>query len=86
MGAKLELTNGEYAPLTVTGSPLHAIDYELTIASAQITLKQWLTLHPNSLIMQGDPAFKDQYAKDYAYERGTSLRLFEGARRGRAGL
>ncbi len=48
------------------------------LASAQVTLKQWLALHPNSLIMQGDPAFKDQYAKDYAFERGTSRKTLTG--------
>jgi hypothetical protein len=48
------------------------------LASEQVTLKQWLALHPNSLIMQGDPAFKDQYAKDYSYERGTSRKTLTG--------
>lgn len=36
MGAQFELTNGNYAPLTVTGKPLHGIHYELKVASAQI--------------------------------------------------
>ncbi len=36
MGARLKLTNGNYAPLSVLGGQLHAIDYELTVASAQI--------------------------------------------------
>jgi hypothetical protein len=44
----------------------------------QVTLKQWLAMYPNSLIMQGDPAFKDEYAKDYAYERGTSRKKLTG--------
>lgn len=36
MGAKFKLTNSNYAPLSVIGGNLHAIDYELTVASAQI--------------------------------------------------
>lgn len=42
------------------------------VASLQVTLEQWLALHPRSLVMQGDPVFADEYAKDYAFERGTS--------------
>jgi 3-phosphoshikimate 1-carboxyvinyltransferase len=36
MGAKLELTNQDFAPLTVTGVRLKGIHYKLPIASAQI--------------------------------------------------
>jgi hypothetical protein len=46
--------------------------------SVQVSLKEWLTLHPNSLIMQGDPAFKDEYAKDFAFENGTSRKTLTG--------
>ncbi len=35
MGAQIEATDG-HLPLTVTGAPLHAIDYELPVASAQV--------------------------------------------------
>jgi hypothetical protein len=48
------------------------------LPSWQVTLKQWLALHPRSLIMQGDPAFADEYAKDYAFERGTSRKPLTG--------
>ena len=48
------------------------------LPSAQMMLKQWLALHPNSLIMQGDPAFANEYAKDYAFERGTSRKALTG--------
>lgn len=48
------------------------------LASAQMTLKQWLALHPNSLIMQGDPSFASEYSKDYAFERGTSRKALTG--------
>jgi 3-phosphoshikimate 1-carboxyvinyltransferase len=36
MGASIEAREGRFAPFTVTGSPLHAIEYELPVASAQI--------------------------------------------------
>jgi hypothetical protein len=48
------------------------------IPRVQITLGQWLALYPNSLIMQGDPRFKDEYAKDYAFERGWSKKKLTG--------
>ncbi|MGQ0646431.1 MAG: DUF3179 domain-containing (seleno)protein [Gemmatimonadaceae bacterium] len=48
------------------------------IPSRQVTLEQWLALYPRSLIMQGDPVFADEYAKDYAFERGTSRRPLTG--------
>lgn len=48
------------------------------IPSVQVTLKRWLSLHPTSLVMQGDSAFTDDYAKDYAYERGTSRKQLTG--------
>ena len=48
------------------------------IPSVQVTLKRWLSLHPATLVMQGDSAFTDDYAKDYAYERGTSRKQLTG--------
>ena len=42
------------------------------VPSLQVTLEQWLALHPRSLVMQGDSVFAGEYAKDYAFERGTS--------------
>jgi len=36
MGAKVELTNGNFPPVTIHGASLSAIDYSLAIASAQI--------------------------------------------------
>jgi 3-phosphoshikimate 1-carboxyvinyltransferase len=36
MGAAIEAREDRFAPFTVTGSPLRAIDYELPVASAQI--------------------------------------------------
>lgn len=48
------------------------------IPSRQVTLRQWLALYPDSRIMQADPEFTEQYAKDYAYERGTSRSRLTG--------
>jgi 3-phosphoshikimate 1-carboxyvinyltransferase len=36
MGAKIEARDGKYPPLTIKGGPLHAIDYKLPMASAQV--------------------------------------------------
>jgi 3-phosphoshikimate 1-carboxyvinyltransferase len=36
MGAHIEATNGQFPPLSIRGSHLHAIDYELPVASAQV--------------------------------------------------
>jgi hypothetical protein len=41
------------------------------LPSVQVTLGQWLALYPQSLVMQADSAFVSEYAKDYAFERGT---------------
>jgi len=41
------------------------------LPSVQVALAQWIALHPNTLVMQADPAFTSKYAKDHAYERGT---------------
>ena len=48
------------------------------VPSRQTMLEQWLDLHPQSLIMQGDPAAADEYAEDYAFERGTSRKKLTG--------
>lgn len=48
------------------------------LPSRQVTLRQWLALYPNSLIMQGDSTFAEEYAKDYAFERGTSRKKLTG--------
>jgi len=36
MGARIEATNGQFPPITIQGSRLHAIDYSLPVASAQV--------------------------------------------------
>jgi hypothetical protein len=48
------------------------------LPTRQVTLRQWLALYPDSRIMQADPRFADEYAKDYAYERGTSTSTLTG--------
>jgi len=40
------------------------------VFSQQVTLKQWLAMYPNSLIMQPDSTYNDSYAKLDKYERG----------------
>ena len=41
------------------------------LPTVQVSLRQWAALHPQTLVMQADPAFAAEYAKDYAFERGT---------------
>jgi hypothetical protein len=64
--------NGEAITGTRKGTTLPEIP------RLQVTLKEWLALHPKSLIMQGDTAFAEEYAKDYAFERGTSRKKLTG--------
>lgn len=42
------------------------------VFSEQMTLKQWVALHPNTLVMQPDTAYNGIYAKMSNYERGKS--------------
>lgn len=46
--------------------------------STQSSLSQWLRLHPQSLIMQEDPAFKDLYDSTLKYETGKSTSSLTG--------
>ena len=48
------------------------------IPSQQVTLAEWLSLHPNSLIMQPDTTRKDQYAKGFDFETGASRKKLTG--------
>jgi hypothetical protein len=48
------------------------------LPSRQVTLGTWLALYPHSRVMQADSAFLDEYARDYAYERGTSRKALTG--------
>ena len=42
------------------------------INSAQLTLRQFLALHPNALVMQPDPTFASKYDAEGRFERGES--------------
>jgi Protein of unknown function (DUF3179) len=42
------------------------------IPSHQVTLAQWLSLHPESKVMQPDSLLKDRYSSSYDYETGRS--------------
>lgn len=64
--------NGEAVAGPLTGTTL------AELPSRQVTLRQWLALYPASRIMQADPKFTEQYAEDYAYERGTSRSRLTG--------
>ncbi|MEO8193703.1 MAG: DUF3179 domain-containing (seleno)protein [Gemmatimonadales bacterium] len=64
--------NGEAIIGPLKGSRL------LEVPSRQVTLKEWLELHPQSLVMQGDPSAAEEYATDYAFERGTSRKELTG--------
>ncbi len=64
--------NGEAVAGRLTGTTL------AELPSRQVTLRQWLALYPDSRIMQADQKFTEQYAKDYAFERGTSRSRLTG--------
>ena len=42
------------------------------IFSSQTSLEKWMQLHPNTLVMQPDPAFKTSYDSTAKFERGKS--------------
>ena len=48
------------------------------IPSRQVTLSEWLRQHPNSLIMQPDPALATNYSKNFDYENGASRKPLTG--------
>jgi hypothetical protein len=64
--------NGEAIAGPRTGAHLGEIQSE------QMTLRQWLTLHPQSLVMQADTALRNQYASDFDYETGKSRKRLTG--------
>ncbi len=47
-------------------------EHLLEVASSQMSLGKWLLLYPNSLVMQADDDFKEQYAAMNNYEAGAS--------------
>jgi hypothetical protein len=48
------------------------------LPSLQVTLAQWLALHPNSLVMQPDSALRGNYSKGFDYETGASRKALTG--------
>lgn len=48
------------------------------LPSQQMTLAQWLAIHPTSLIMQPDSQLRDKYSKKFDYETGTSRGALTG--------
>ncbi len=64
--------NGEAITGTLKGQQLPEV------LSTQTSLSQWLSLNPNSLIMQADPAFLDSYDTTMKYESGKSKSKLTG--------
>lgn len=48
------------------------------VYSTQTSLSQWLSLNPNSLIMQADPAFLKSYDTTFKFESGSSKSKLTG--------
>lgn len=48
------------------------------ILSTQTSLKKWLELYPQSLIMQADPAYEKMYDSSFNYESGKSRKKLTG--------
>ena len=65
--------NGEAIVGPLTGKRLDEID------SRQVSLYQWLVLHPKSLIMQPDSALASRYSKSFDYETGRSRSSLTGS-------
>ncbi len=48
------------------------------VLSTQTSLAEWLSLYPNSLVMQEDPAHKNDYDTTFKYESGKSKSMLTG--------
>lgn len=48
------------------------------LPAQQVTLGEWLAMHPGSLIMQPDPALRDRYSQSFDYETGASRSALTG--------
>lgn len=48
------------------------------LPSQQVTLAQWLALHPTSLIMQADTTMLEKYSASFDYETGASRKALTG--------
>ncbi len=64
--------NGEAVTGSLRGHQLEEVP------SVQVTLEQWAAMYPRTLVMQEDPAFRDRYPANYAYERGESRSALTG--------
>ena len=63
---------GEAITGQLKGSQMHEF------FSTQTSLSEWLQLNPNSLIMQADPAFINQYDTSFNFENGKSISELTG--------
>lgn len=48
------------------------------VPARQMTLGEWTRLHPNTLVLQPDPGFREQYAGLDGYDEGTIASSLEG--------
>jgi len=48
------------------------------LPSSQVTLDRWLSIHPNTLVMQADSSFAHRYARTFDYESGASRATLTG--------
>jgi len=64
--------NGE----AITGAKKGTVLAE--IPSRQVTLAEWLALHPKSLVMQADAALQAKYSSSFDYETGASRSTLTG--------
>ena len=47
------------------------------VSSVQLTLRQFLALHPNAMVMQPDPAFVSDYDTEGRFERGLASKAYD---------
>ncbi len=48
------------------------------LMSTQTSLEKWIQLHPNTTILQADPAFANRYDSSFKYEQGKSKSKLTG--------
>jgi 3-phosphoshikimate 1-carboxyvinyltransferase len=74
MGADVRATRGRYAPLTVTGTRLHSIAYELPVASAQVKSCVLLAaLAADGATTVGEPAPSRDHSERMLMRAGVTI-------------
>lgn len=69
MGARIRLSPGDTAPLKIEGAPLHAIEYELKVASAQVKTAILLAglCAEGTTVLRGELASRDHTERMLPY-------------------